>query len=93
MGSSKMTVTEAARNFSEIVNRAHYRGERFVLMKSNKPVAEIGPVHLGKKLSELPDLIKKMPRLTEIEADDFMKDIQTARDELANESLRDPWES
>ncbi len=37
-----MTATEAARNFSEVLNRAA-TGERIELTRSGAPVAEIGP--------------------------------------------------
>ncbi len=33
-----ITVTEAARNFSDFVNRAHYQNMSFVLVKNGKPV-------------------------------------------------------
>jgi antitoxin (DNA-binding transcriptional repressor) of toxin-antitoxin stability system len=38
-----ITVTEAARNFADCVNRAHYQRTTFVLLKSGKPVARIEP--------------------------------------------------
>jgi prevent-host-death family protein len=36
-------VTEAARNFADCVNRAHYQGMTFVLVKNGTPVARIVP--------------------------------------------------
>lgn len=39
-----LTVTEAARNFSDVVSRAYYRREITVLLKGGKPVARIMPV-------------------------------------------------
>jgi antitoxin (DNA-binding transcriptional repressor) of toxin-antitoxin stability system len=36
-----ITATEAARSFSEIMNRVHYRGESFVVERSGKPICEI----------------------------------------------------
>ena len=38
-----ITVTEAARNFADCVNRAHYQGTTFVLLKNGKPFARIAP--------------------------------------------------
>jgi antitoxin (DNA-binding transcriptional repressor) of toxin-antitoxin stability system len=38
-----ITVTEAARNFADCVNRAHYQGMTFVLHKNGVPVARIVP--------------------------------------------------
>ncbi len=40
---TRVTVTEAVRNFSEILGRVRFKGERFVLVKGGKPVAELGP--------------------------------------------------
>jgi antitoxin (DNA-binding transcriptional repressor) of toxin-antitoxin stability system len=38
-----LTVTEAARNFADCVNRAHYQNVTFVLLKNGKPVARLAP--------------------------------------------------
>jgi prevent-host-death family protein len=38
-----ITATELARNLSDILNRARYRGERFVIERNGEPVATIGP--------------------------------------------------
>ena len=38
-----ISVTEAARNFADCVNRAHYQNVTFVLLKSGSPVARIVP--------------------------------------------------
>jgi antitoxin (DNA-binding transcriptional repressor) of toxin-antitoxin stability system len=38
------SVTEVARHFADYINRVVYRGERFVLMRGNRPVAELGPL-------------------------------------------------
>ena len=38
-----ITVTEAARNFAECVNRAHYQNVTFVLLKNGAPFARLVP--------------------------------------------------
>jgi hypothetical protein len=38
-----ITVTEAARNFADCVNRAHYQRMTFVLLKNGRPFARIEP--------------------------------------------------
>jgi antitoxin (DNA-binding transcriptional repressor) of toxin-antitoxin stability system len=38
-----ITVTEAARNFADCVNRAHYQNVTFVLLKNGHPVARLVP--------------------------------------------------
>lgn len=81
---SKPSVTEVARNFADYINRVAYSGERFVLMRGGKAVAELGPVSAGRSLSELPDLLASLPHLTESEAADFERDLAAARTELSS---------
>lgn len=38
-----ISVTEAARNFAECVNRAHYQNVSYILMKNGSAVARLGP--------------------------------------------------
>jgi len=38
-----ITVTDAARNFADCINRAHYQNVTFVLLKNGSPVAHITP--------------------------------------------------
>jgi antitoxin (DNA-binding transcriptional repressor) of toxin-antitoxin stability system len=86
------SVTEVARNFAEYVNRVAYRGERFVLIRGRRPVAELRPLPAGRTLEELPDLFASLPRLAKDDIDSFERDIEEARSQ--NTGLpRDPWES
>jgi hypothetical protein len=43
MKEKTITVTEAARNFADCVNRAHYQNTSFVLLKNGRPFARIEP--------------------------------------------------
>jgi antitoxin (DNA-binding transcriptional repressor) of toxin-antitoxin stability system len=43
MKTTTISVTEAARNFADCVNRAHYKNETFVLLKNGKRVARLIP--------------------------------------------------
>lgn len=43
MKESFISVTEAARNFADCVNRAHYQNVTFVLLKNGTPVARLVP--------------------------------------------------
>lgn len=45
---SEISATEAARRFSEILNRVRYRNESFVVKRGGVPVCEIVPVR-GRK--------------------------------------------
>ena len=41
---SEISATDAARRFSEVVNRVRYRNETFVVKRGGEPVCEIVPV-------------------------------------------------
>jgi antitoxin (DNA-binding transcriptional repressor) of toxin-antitoxin stability system len=45
MKTTNISVTDAARNFADCVNRAHYQGVSFVLLKNGSPVARLVPDH------------------------------------------------
>jgi antitoxin (DNA-binding transcriptional repressor) of toxin-antitoxin stability system len=90
---TSLSVTEMVRGFSDYVNRVAYRGERFILLKGRKPVAELRPVPAGRLLGELEDVLRSLPALNAAEAADFAADIEEARTRLPREELRDPWQS
>ncbi|MFO7893336.1 MAG: type II toxin-antitoxin system Phd/YefM family antitoxin [Longimicrobiales bacterium] len=89
---SEATVTDVSRNFADYINRVAYRGERFVLIRGGKPVAELSPVPTGTRLRDLPALLESLPRLDPDETDAFAEDITEARAEL-NVPPEDPWGS
>jgi antitoxin (DNA-binding transcriptional repressor) of toxin-antitoxin stability system len=43
MSKTRISVTEAARNFADCVNRVHYQKTTFVLLKNGSPVAQLVP--------------------------------------------------
>jgi antitoxin (DNA-binding transcriptional repressor) of toxin-antitoxin stability system len=89
MKETTITVTEAARNFAECVNRAHYQGTSFVLLKNGKPVARLEPAR--EKRCTGPDLAKALARveLSPEEARSWYQDLQKARKNL--KAPVDPW--
>jgi antitoxin (DNA-binding transcriptional repressor) of toxin-antitoxin stability system len=94
-----LTVTEMSRKFADYINRVVYRGEKFILIRGNKPVAEIRPIsdasdRLPNGLSgkEFLELFKSLPHLTPDEAEAFGRDIDEAREEANKIPIRDPWE-
>jgi len=87
------SVTEVARNFAEYINRVAFRGERFILMRGRRPVAELRPVPSGMRLGELPELLASLPRLGAEEAGALADDLATARNELGTGPEHDPWGS
>jgi prevent-host-death family protein len=75
-----LTVTEAARGFSDLVNRVRYRGETAVLTKNGQPVARLVPIGPPPITgSEFAKLWKPGSFLTPAEADDFARDIEKGR--------------
>lgn len=59
---SEITATEAARRFSEVVNRVRYRNETFVVKRGGEPVCEIVPVHTARFTGrELVELLRSLP--------------------------------
>jgi antitoxin (DNA-binding transcriptional repressor) of toxin-antitoxin stability system len=89
----RVSVTDVFRNFSDYLNRVAYRGERFVLVRGGKSVAELSPVPRGTRLGDLPGLLASLPRLSDDEAEAFARDLVRARDELDALPPRDPWDS
>ncbi len=77
-----ISVTDAARNFADCVNRAHYQNVTFVLLKNGSPVARLVPdsekVCAGRELAAA--LAKT--ELAEDEAAVWHRDLQTARKTL-----------
>jgi antitoxin (DNA-binding transcriptional repressor) of toxin-antitoxin stability system len=89
--SQTLSVTEIARHFAEYINRVAYRGECFVLVRGNKPIAELRPLPVGKRLAELPALLASLPHLSSTEAAQFAADLTAAREALARVEVHDPW--
>lgn len=84
-----ISVTEAARNFADCVNRAHYQNVTFVLLKSGSPVARIVPdqerICTGRELAAA----LGSAELSAHEARAWNEDLQAARAHL--KPLSDKW--
>jgi antitoxin (DNA-binding transcriptional repressor) of toxin-antitoxin stability system len=60
---SHISATEAARSFSELMNRVRYRGESFVVERGGKPICEIVPAGPPKfSGSDLAKLLRSLPK-------------------------------
>jgi hypothetical protein len=58
----RLSATEASRNFSEILNRALYRGESFMIERGGEPICEIKPVASSHfTVTDMVDLLKTLP--------------------------------
>jgi len=77
-----ISVTEAARNFADCVNRAHYQNVTFVLLKNGTPVARLIPD--GEKICRGRDLATVLEKveLPVQEAKAWRRDLRAARKAL-----------
>ncbi len=82
MKKQAITVTEAARNFADCVNRVRYQDATFVLYKNGEPVAQLVPTE-RKALTghELAEALRKV-QLAPEEAEAWSRDIREARERL-----------
>jgi antitoxin (DNA-binding transcriptional repressor) of toxin-antitoxin stability system len=84
-----ITVTEAARNFADCVNRAHYQDTTFVLLKNGVAVARIVPENRKPSTGrELAAALAKV-RLSPEESAAWLRDLEEARKNLLPQ--RDKW--
>jgi prevent-host-death family protein len=79
MKKTKISVTEAARNFADCVNRTRYQNASFVLVKNGQPVARLVPdnekVCLGRDAAKALAKVKLSPE----EAKAWRRDLRAAR--------------
>ncbi len=60
---SHISATQAARTFSDVVNRVRYRGEAFVIERGGEPVCRIVPVGpAARTVADLVRLLDSVPR-------------------------------
>lgn len=88
-----VTVKEFSQEISDFLNRVACHGESFTLLLDKTPLAEIRPVPAGRKLEDLPEILKALPKLPTSEMDDFEKDLAEIRKQRNKEQLANPWES
>jgi prevent-host-death family protein len=83
MSEQAITVTEAARNFADCINRARYQGTTFVLHKNGVPVARIVPEErkprTGREIAAALRVVLKDVHLGEEEATAWLRDLEEAR--------------
>lgn len=87
--SKTLTVTEAARAFSDLINRVRYNGESTVLLKGGKPVAKIIPISENLSGQALAEAWAALPHLSPEDAASFETDLAGAKKTLP--SARDKW--
>lgn len=59
-----MSATEAARTFSDLLNRIRYRGEEFVIERGGEPQCRMMPAGPAKRLTMkgLASLLREIPK-------------------------------
>lgn len=58
-----VSATEAARRFSDLVNRACYQGETFVIERGGRPICQLGPLQATRCTgADLLALFARLPR-------------------------------
>lgn len=87
----KISATEAARSFSDVVARVHYRGEEFVVEKGGEAVCKISPVgRLGATKSTIADLLTVLDAMPSV--DDGYKEAVLEVTRKQPKTPRSPWE-
>ena len=81
MSDRTISVTEAARGFSDLINRVRYLGESAVLVKNRTPVARIAPVTAEPTRCTAAELAGRLPvlQLPPEEADRFSLQVSLNR--------------
>ncbi len=86
----KVNVTQAARQFSDLLNRIFYQGVSFELERGNKTIARLCPVAAPRQVAvrDLNRLFAALPHLNE-DAESFDQDLDAIRKAASPE--QDPW--
>jgi antitoxin (DNA-binding transcriptional repressor) of toxin-antitoxin stability system len=89
---SRVSVTELLRNFSDILGRVRFRGERFIILRGGKPVAELGPTVEAPlvRLRDLSGILSSLPHLDPEEVEQLAADLRSLR-EAAGAVPDRPW--
>jgi antitoxin (DNA-binding transcriptional repressor) of toxin-antitoxin stability system len=85
-----ITVTEASRNFSDLVSRVHYQGESTLLVKGGRPMVKMTAARRAKTGRQLAALWPEIPHLNQKDAESFSRDIEAARRSLS--VLKSKWD-
>jgi antitoxin (DNA-binding transcriptional repressor) of toxin-antitoxin stability system len=88
----KISATEAARSFSDVVSRVRYQGEEFIVEKGGEAVCRISPVEGGRSArSTIGDFLRLLEELPAV--DDEYREIVRKLTRKQGKTPRSPWES
>ena len=90
----RISATRAVREFSEVLNTIKFQGAHYIIERGGKPIASMKSIdekidHMT--LSQLKNLLKKLPRLEE-ELDAFASDLEEISRNQPLMSTGDLWE-
>ncbi len=80
----RISATEAARNFSELLNHTHYLGTTYIITRNGEEVGRLAPVEKKCTLRGLWDLLEGL----EVD-EEFASDLAQIRSD--QERLEEPW--
>ena len=89
-----ITATEAVKDFSALLNSIKFRGDRYIIQRSGKPVASMLPFKEATKsrpLKELKLILDELPRLKE-DTEGFAADLEALRKHQPSLPEGSPWE-
>ena len=86
----RINVTQAARNFSDLLNRVYYQGVSVELERGNKVIARLVPAIPAPSVpaEDLGKLLTSLPKLGD-DAESFAEDVKGADEFLLSED--DAW--
>lgn len=81
-----ISATDAARNFSDLLNRVRYQGSRFAITRGTEVIAQIAPAKPSRaaKLADLDARFAEMVKLDDEEVAAFERDIKAIRGEAGS---------
>ncbi|HEX9697440.1 MAG TPA: type II toxin-antitoxin system prevent-host-death family antitoxin [Actinomycetota bacterium] len=77
----KISATDAARGFADLINRVRYQGEQYEVVRNGETVARILPTAPARAItaSELTELLRNLPPLDP----GFADDLEAARGDVS----------
>jgi antitoxin (DNA-binding transcriptional repressor) of toxin-antitoxin stability system len=85
----RISVTQAVRQFSDLLNRIFYQGVSVELERGNKVIARISPVSIASslKVKDLNSMFAELPALGD-DASVFTKDLEDIRKQIPLEKTQ-----
>lgn len=87
-----ISVTEAARNFSDVINRVYYQGQSYLLTRGGTVVAQLTAASAPLTGSELLRRWSERPRLDPEDAARWEDELAAAKATIETPS-EEPWDS